>query len=377
MIVAPDNRQEIRPLTGIRGFAAGLVLFTHFFPVWSMLLPSMGFLRLLTGRGFLGVDLFFVLSGFILSYVYFDAAKPGLTVKAYRVFVWHRFVRVWPVHAATLGLLFLAVLAAHFLSLPFTGRYPFSALPFQFTMTHAWLCIPVAQSADPLGAWTWNYPSWSISAEWFAYLLVFPVLWPVLKCLNGRGGCSFLLCYAVMAVWALILLPLDFHWGRAIVVVAFEFTAGALLYNVFRSGSVVTKRCQQIATPTFVVIVAALLACPVSTPLFPSFLILLFPILLLGLTAETALVARFFASPPALWLGRVSFSVYMTQAITQKALKLIAAPEKYVHSPLAGRLAYVACSLVFILAFASAFYYGVETPARYYLRRLEKGRGGR
>jgi peptidoglycan/LPS O-acetylase OafA/YrhL len=368
---AAENKPEIRPLTGIRGFAAGLVLLNHFLPVWSTFLPPLRVLGPLADRGGLGVDLFFVLSGFILCHVYFDGSKSRLAPAAYRRFVWHRFVRLWPVHVATLGLLAALVLGARLLAVPLSGHYPFSALPFQLTMTHIWPGVPGPTDADPLNARVWNYPSWSISAEWFAYLLVFPAVWYLLKSLAGRGWLSLLLGCLAMAVWAL-------GWGQipgafAVCQVAFEFVTGALFYNVWRAAPAVARGCQRLATPVFVLVVAALLFCPGDWPRLAGSIILLFPFLLLGLTAETAMIAKLFATRPAGWLGRISYSLYMTQAIPQKVLKLVLVPEHFAQSPLAVRATLAAATVLVLLGVASGCYYLIENPARHFLRARTDG----
>ncbi len=373
-MIKAEARPEIRPLTGIRGFAAGLVLVTHFFPLWVKLVPSLQWLALLSGRGFLGVDLFFILSGFILNYVYFDQAKSRLSFSEYRSFIWHRFVRIWPVHFATIILLLALVLLAGCFSVTIAGNYSFAALPFQLTMTHAWPFLPGSQNLDPYGAWTWNYPAWSISAEWFAYLLVFPAMWYCLKYLNGRSGISFLLGYLLLGVWTMVVRPMNLNCCNMVCAVTFEFMTGALLYNVFRSSGKLTRSCQRLATPVFIVLVSGLLFCPANTPLFLACVVLLFPVLLLGMTAETALISKLFATPPALWLGRISYSIYMTQSITQRILKVVLVPEHYQQSPLGLRLALLAGSLILILTVASAVYYFVENPSRAYLRNLAEGR---
>src|SRR5262244_570203 len=91
--------QYVPSLTGIRALAALLVLGLHAeqnVPVGlQSLLPFFA-------RGYLGVDFFFVLSGFIITHVYLaNLAHP--TAAATRVFLWHRFVRIYPVHVAVLA----------------------------------------------------------------------------------------------------------------------------------------------------------------------------------------------------------------------------------------------------------------------------------
>ena len=86
---------DLRPITALR-FAAALWVAIYAF--WENLagvgLPG------LVAKGYLGVELFFVLSGFILSHVYLQAA--GEKRFSYRGFLWARIARVYPLHLATL-----------------------------------------------------------------------------------------------------------------------------------------------------------------------------------------------------------------------------------------------------------------------------------
>src|SRR6185295_16158845 len=78
-------------LTGIRGIAALLVLGIHGVPLGFLGYP--GPLTIFS-RGYLGVDFFFLLSGFIITYVYLaPLAKPSAA--AIRIFLWHRVVRLY------------------------------------------------------------------------------------------------------------------------------------------------------------------------------------------------------------------------------------------------------------------------------------------
>ena len=96
------------PLTGIRALAALLVLGFHL----EQQLPSglFSFLPFLS-HGDLGVDFFFILSGFIITHVYL-ASLASPSWGAIRVFFWHRFIRLYPVHIAVLAGLVVMVLVA-------------------------------------------------------------------------------------------------------------------------------------------------------------------------------------------------------------------------------------------------------------------------
>ena len=120
------------------------------------------------------MELFFVLSGFILCHVYLPAME-GERFK-YGAFLWARIARVYPLHIATLvgvGALALGATAAGFRI--DSAILSWSSLPANLLMVHAWGLSPEAG---------WNHPSWSISAEWFAYL-TFPLFgWAALSLKN-------------------------------------------------------------------------------------------------------------------------------------------------------------------------------------------------
>ena len=112
-------------LTGIRGLAAWLVVLYHIRLSLTALLPGEVIAAL--AKGYLAVDLFFMLSGFVIWYNYADRLRAGGGAET-RLFLWRRFARVWPLHAAILAafIAFVALLLA-------TGRpapgYPLGELP--------------------------------------------------------------------------------------------------------------------------------------------------------------------------------------------------------------------------------------------------------
>jgi peptidoglycan/LPS O-acetylase OafA/YrhL len=151
---------EITAWTALRGLAALWIVAFHFWPQTSTATPY------LVTKGYLAVDLFFVLSGAVMALIYardirarrFDLAE----------FARRRLARLYPVHLVTLiGAVIILGLG------PMLGA-PARPLPYdlgqmvalQLTLLHAW-------GLSETGGL--NYPSWSIAAEAFAYLL-FPLL---------------------------------------------------------------------------------------------------------------------------------------------------------------------------------------------------------
>ena len=85
---------NIPSLTALRFVAAAAVFAFH---IDHTFLPgAFGALTPLVRKGYLGVDFFFILSGFILTHVYAPQMDAG-TFKS-RAFFAHRFARVYPVH---------------------------------------------------------------------------------------------------------------------------------------------------------------------------------------------------------------------------------------------------------------------------------------
>ena len=78
-------------------------------------------------------------------------------------FLWRRIARIYPLHLATLAFYVVIALALHsgLARTDNPARYPLSDLPAQLLLLHA-------VDGERL---TFNFPSWSLSAEMFCYLL--------------------------------------------------------------------------------------------------------------------------------------------------------------------------------------------------------------
>ena len=117
---------------------------------------------------YLWVDFFFVLSGFVITHAYGTRLSACADVGR---FVVRRFGRLWPLHAtmlaAFLALELAKLLLVHFGHMrvdhpPFSGEYSLGSILPNLTLTQALGFYPIE---------TWNRPSWSISVEFYTYLL--------------------------------------------------------------------------------------------------------------------------------------------------------------------------------------------------------------
>lgn len=348
---------HVKPLTALRFFAAFWVVLYHYWPNLDV-----GFTPAVAAKGYLGVEAFFVLSGFILCHVYLAGFGEGRF--RYGDFLWNRLARVYPLHLATLvgvgGMALAGTLAglavdANILSWP--------SLPANLLLVHAWGLAPVAG---------WNHASWSISAEWFAYL-TFPafafVVWRMRNRPAVAVGLAAVFALGVYAVFERLagfsLTEATFRWGALRIVPC--FLLGCALYLVHRRGPI------PFAGPVALVSGLAVLASA-SLGLWDPITVLCAGGLILGLGSLSNARAGVLGSKVGVYLGEISYSIYMVCApallvSTNLAARLTGADDKRFH--VIVWLAVVAA----IPVAAVMTYHLVERPARKALRGLAARNG--
>lgn len=160
MIAAAMPRQMLPTLTGLRGIAALMVLLYHIRSAMGGFLPDRAIAVL--AQGYLAVDLFFILSGFVLWWTY-GAEFRDEGIRAAPRFVVRRFARIFPLHLAILSAMLLFAVALLVSGRDPGAHYSFAQLPAHYLLVQNW------GFGNGL---TWNDPAWSISTEWAAYLLL-------------------------------------------------------------------------------------------------------------------------------------------------------------------------------------------------------------
>ncbi len=347
---------DLRPLTALRFMAALWVVLYTFWPNLDV-----GFLPNLAAKGYLGVELFFVLSGFILSHVYLHAFAEKRF--SYRGFLWARIARVYPLHVFTLlGVMALGLAAVAVGMSIDASVLSWKTLPAHLLMLHAW------GFANEAG---WNHPSWSISAEWFAYL-AFPLFamaaWPLRKrpWVATAGAAVFLMgLYAAFERLAgFPLTEATFRWGALRIVPCFAY--GCALYLVYRRAPL--PRAGLLALSAAVVMVAS-----ASVLAWDAITVLAAGLLILALASIPDGKVGWLGSKPAVYLGEISYSVYMVCAPWQilavnLAARATGAEDKRLHV-----LVWLGIILGLIAA-AAATYHLIERPARKALRGMAERR---
>lgn len=350
---------DIKSLTGLR-FVAAFWLLLYFF--WGRLGIPPEATPGVIAMGYLGVDLFFILSGFVLAHVY------GPQVEArqfhYGSFVWARLARVYPLHLACL----LAMVALWAVGLKMGATFPDGAfevahIPAHLGLVHAW---------GILGSDGWNFPSWSISAEWFAYLL-FPVLFGAAAVFRaspwagvGAGVALFMGLFAVMARFDIELT--DMTWQGGILRIVPSFICGVALWFLGRriTAGPKTALVGLVTSVMWLVVTSELKLSPAAV--WPALAALVF------FTAETAKHAPVpvFGSRSWVYLGEISFAVYIIHlpvdiALYQVVERVLGKPEGVLAIGI-GALAVLAT-----IGAAAVAHALIEKPARDWMRAHPPG----
>ncbi len=356
ILFQPKVRPEIYPLTGIRALAAFWVLLFHLHGKLAAACPQgYALFKPVIINGYLGVDLFFILSGFIISYNYADRLSV-FTVAKYRDFLWLRLARLWPVHLAILACYAaLLLLAAHFgTPLKHTTSYSVAKLWQNVALIQSWW-VPIHES--------WNVPAWSISCEWAAYLL-FPVL-------VSSGAVTRSVRRALMpGATALLLMALllqnvhaDGNNQYGLLRIAGEFVAGTSLCRLFHANVGQSWNWNLIiplGVATAVLLLGFLL--PYGS-LVAYWCVPCLALVVLGLAYGQSVWSRLLSTRPFLFGGYVSYSLYMVHTLCFIIL------EKSFPRIEARPWSFAVDLTVAILA-ASATFYLIEEPCRIKMRAL-------
>jgi peptidoglycan/LPS O-acetylase OafA/YrhL len=338
-------------LTSIRFFAAMWVVFTHLRFGWK--LP--GLIDRSVEAGYSGVTLFFILSGFILSYNYLPREFT------LRDFWTARIARILPIY-------FFALLV----SFPFSAGFahmngsPFfpGALPALFLM-QAWI---------PKSALTWNWPGWSLSAEAFFYLL-FPFLL--------RPFARLAQCHAALvlgAIWLLSLIPSTLYalalpegpvdtMSRSVwlTVIKFnplirlpEFLIGIAIGVLYLNGARIRR--PRLAAAGCILVLIFIVLSPWRLP-YPAIhnglLAPIYGLLILAIASDPKMLAN----PILELLGESSYSLYLLHASVIIGFGFVAARLQW-HGH--GSVALASAAIAIVVSIAS--YKIIEVPARRFIR---------
>jgi len=365
-----SHHAYINNLTPLRGFAALWVAAYHF----RMSMP--GFARYditkILSKGYMMVDLFFIMSGFIILHVYgTDFSRSPAKNKVRKYFI-ARFARTYPLHFFTLALLIVMTWI--------TGQWSIVNDPAAIPAN-----LLLLQSFGVNELSTWNRVSWSLSAEWASYA-AFPLL-SIFFHQRKRTALTLtpilvLITYISLLYWLppagignaqrLILHQLDVTYDYGFLRGLVGFSLGMLCYELYSNHRYKEFLGSDLAAGIFIVMTFLYMYEGVNDLL----LITAFAGLVLCFASNCRGLHKFCSLRPLQVIGKVSYSIYLiqwfiatlfTSFLKIPVLKGILPPLE-TTSFLAGLL-YEIIYLLLLTGFSCITYYLIEEPCRNYINR--------
>ncbi|MEH1956738.1 acyltransferase family protein [Nostoc sp.] len=369
--------KHIKSLTSLRGIAALFVVIHHFsyytLPKTGSILSNYSdFFK----NGYLWVDFFFILSGFIMTHVYVGDFSLKVNSFNYRSYLLSRFARIYPLHIFILslfvGLEIIKIFLLH--TSAFTGKFNLTALFANIFLLQAFdLNCPPLFWCDTY----WNEPAWSISVEFVIYC-IFPFL---LFFLLRNSPKKDLIIYSFTLLSILLLIAftrgnLDSIIGiPSIARCGLECVLGIITYKVYYRGNY--KKYFNLNLLAIIAITWIILIMNYYWSYWRSlhdWLVLpAFCLLILAFSVNrNSVISKFLSSQLMLYLGTISYSIYMVHWFLQELLKIFWLYE--FHNAFGKEfteyetLTSLGLFLMIVLLTASLTYRFVEVPARNYLK---------
>jgi peptidoglycan/LPS O-acetylase OafA/YrhL len=348
-------KRELKALTSMRGVAAWFVVLYHIrLSVAGLSAGTVAFLA----KGYLAVDFFFLLSGFVIWLSWGDRLRRERW-RAVPAFLHKRLARIWPLHLFVLGgAMALALLLAA------TGHadpenYPFAQLPLHVLLLQNW------GFTDRL---VWNDPSWSISCELGAYLL-FPLLalaidWkrvPTVAVI-GAIGAMLLLLHTIMADAGSLTLGHDIvglGLRRCVLEFASGSAVGALWLRWRDRPRMPGWSAAGVAAAFFLLWLGGTMPETLAIPAA-------FAAALLALALSSGARGNVLETGWLHYLGEISYATYLGHFMLFVVFKLLLVSDAHAIHP-----ALIALFLLMVLGSSIALYHLVERPAQRLVNAME------
>jgi peptidoglycan/LPS O-acetylase OafA/YrhL len=365
-------RRYLPSLTALRGIAAIWVVLHHltafFLPaIGEQIARHSGLLR----NGFLCVDFFFILSGFTLAHLYRDRLGGKDAKRQYTLFLGHRLARIYPLHLVTIAAMLVLAVAQLAAQIHNQGLGSYlSGDWWKWGHGHLGdfvLNVLLLQSILPYTSW--NDPAWSISAEWFAYVL-FPILLLPMR-LAPRAN-KFVCVPLVLLGLALI----EWRYGTLDVTgpasVARCFLGawlGITCYAYFADAA----NYRLWASNTLLLVAACLVLVIMQFNGFQTLAIVPMAVVLVCAVVNQGWPSRVLNWHPWVTLGELSFSIYMTHWVFMSWVQWLwrGVTGKSVQASLGMGASYglLVLSVALLLPIAYVSYRYIEIPWRLRLRQ--------
>jgi peptidoglycan/LPS O-acetylase OafA/YrhL len=372
---ATSGTTRFEALDSWRGLCACLVVLFHvhgYSPLYTSTLVR---------NSYLFVDFFFVLSGFVIAWNYAARLDSWPAVKRFLIL---RAGRVYPLHLFMLLCLiaYESFKFFHGLSQPSPnptfsgGTQPLAVLTNLF----------LVHGLHVHNELTWNGPSWSISTELWTY-----VIFALLSAWLGMR--NWMLLVAAIAAPLLLLnlshTGMDTTYDYGLIRCVFGFALGVVCFRIHsRWPHAAAHRNPALMSTVELLTVAAVVGfvSAAGTSAWSFLAPFVFSVAVLVFAVEGGVLSRLFRVPLLKWLGKLSYSIYLTHyifvQITPSVVKRLAHQDLWTPMPLPngqyvlafgrnnleGTLLYAGV-LGVTLAFSAFTYRWIETPGREWTRR--------
>ncbi|MVM34785.1 acyltransferase family protein [Spirosoma sp. HMF4905] len=300
---------RFRAVDTFRGMAAIMVILFH-----------LQHLTVLSGIAFIAksdifVDFFFVLSGFVITYSNYDKITNLASIKPFAI---KRFRRLYPLHLFTL-LLVLAFEIFRYAIDHYVVKLANPVFAEDKSFVSFLANLTLTQSLHLFDRVTWNGPSWSISVEFYTYLVwAFCLVLFRKNLLIICGLCFSLVAWFIVRHHGSIIYNYDYGFVRCL----YSFLIGMLTYRLGRrlspSGNYWPASIAEILLLGLTIYTVSVFTHSESW-LMPF----LFALVILVFSREKGAIAKFLASDRLEFLGRLSYSYYLNHLIVLNVLDLV------------------------------------------------------
>jgi exopolysaccharide production protein ExoZ len=314
----PGSRERLVAMEGMRGFAAILVFFVHFDALFRPYFRPDSFVAALAGVagsfGHTGVDLFFVLSGFLIY---------GIVMKqhpSYLSFIWRRIRRLYPVF-----LLVLSLYLGLSIAFPSNSRLP-ASFPRALMYIGANLLMLPGMTAIPAIITV----SWSLSYEWFFYLTI-PFVIAIFR-LRSWMAWQRVAFFILLAIVECVLWLLGMSGHIRLIL----FASGIILWELVDEGvpRILSAWLEYVVTATFILSILAIglsgakqgetvLVLSKVPHFYAPLLFVSLPLFSLYAMFFDGFLGRIFSWDCLRWMGNISYSYYLIHGLALHGVRLV------------------------------------------------------
>lgn len=302
-------KQYFTKLDALRGIAAfGIVLFhsTFYYPEFQS-----SFVQ----NSYLFVDLFFILSGFVITNAYKDKIEDSLK---FRDFFFFRLGRIYPLHIFMLGIWAFYIFAKWIL---FNNGIEFADPLIRSNIKTFFTNVLLVHSLNIHLETGWNYPSWSISLEFYTYLIFFAFAYTI----RGKKTRIFALLISLASYGYLLQFiktpSLDFTIQNGIFRCLGGFFAGVFLFYFIKNAS---NKNKIVVNLLEVSTVCAVAYCLIYAKTDFAILFLTIPAFIAAIAVfsnkEDGLIGKLLKTKTLQNCGKYSYSIYMIHALVIDAV---------------------------------------------------------